>query len=178
MPSTTPLPDPDPVAPGEGSATPVPPSASDPLPEDEAPAAEAQPEPEETPAPDLGAEQTAPASSAQMVMPVPGSIIRAYAPGRNEGIDIGAPAGTEVRAAAAGTVAAITTNTEGIQILVIRHAGDLLTVYTHLDGLTVARGTQVAQGQVVGRVRAGDPSFLHFEVRRGMQSLDPADFLP
>jgi lipoprotein NlpD len=31
---------------------------------------------------------------------------------------------------------------------------------------------------VIGKVRAGDPAFLHFEVRRGMVSQDPADFLP
>jgi murein DD-endopeptidase MepM/ murein hydrolase activator NlpD len=111
-------------------------------------------------------------------MPVSGSIIRAYAPGRNEGIDIGAPAGTEVRAAEAGTVAAVTTNTDGVQIVVIRHAGDLLTVYTHLDNLTVQKDSTVARGQAIGRVRSGDPSFLHFEVRRGMQSQDPTEFLP
>ncbi len=163
--------------PGQGSPTPVPPSASAPLPQEEpiAPAAQA---PDPAPVPqDLGSQQTQ-ASSAQLVMPVSGSIIRAYAPGRNEGIDIGAPAGAEVRAAEAGTVAAVTTNTEGIQIVVIRHPGDLLTVYTHLDNLTVQKDSTVSRGQVIGRVRPGDPSFLHFEVRRGMQSQDPSDFLP
>ncbi len=163
--------------PGQGSPTPVPPSAAQPLPEDEAPAAAATPA-APTPAPDLGSQQTAPAASSQLAMPVSGSIIRAYAPGRNEGIDIGAAAGTEVRAAEAGTVAAVTTNTEGIQIVVIRHSGNLLTVYTHIDNLTVAKDATVARGQVIGRVRAGDPAFLHFEVRRGMASQDPAQFLP
>ena len=94
-----------------------------------------------------------------------GAIIRAYAPGRNEGIDIGAAAGSPVRAADAGTVAAITTNTDGVQIVVIRHEGDLLTVYTHVDGLAVERGSRVSRGQRIGEVRAGDPAFLHFEVR-------------
>lgn len=165
------------TAPGTGTTTPVPPSAAAPLPEDEAPATTEDNE-TTTPAPDLGSEQTtAPATSA-FVSPVQGSIIRAYAPGRNEGIDIGVPAGTPVRAAAAGTVAAITTNTEGIQIVVIRHADNLLTVYTHVDGLTVAKDATVTQGQTIGAVRAGDPSFLHFEVRRGMQSQDPGEFLP
>jgi len=165
--------------PGQGSPTPVPPSASQPLPEDEAPAAAAAAQPAApTPAPDLGSQQTAPAASSQLAMPVSGSIIRAYAPGRNEGIDIGAAAGTEVRAAEAGTVAAVTTNTEGIQIVVIRHSGNLLTVYTHVDNLTVAKDATVSRGQVIGRVRAGDPAFLHFEVRRGMASQDPAQFLP
>ncbi|NAZ35970.1 peptidoglycan DD-metalloendopeptidase family protein [Rubellimicrobium sp. CFH 75288] len=164
--------------PGEGSPTPVPPSAAAPLPQESpAPASTAAPPPPAPVPQDLGREQTA-APASRLVMPVQGPIIRAYAPGRNEGIDIGAPAGTEVKAADAGTVAAITTNTDGIQIVVIRHAGDLLTVYTHLDRLTVQKDQQVSRGQTIGRVREGDPSFLHFEVRRGMQSTDPTDFLP
>lgn len=161
--------------PGQGSPTPVPPSAATPLPQEEPRPASAQPP--AAPQQDLGSQQSAQPAS-RLAQPVQGPIIRAYAPGRNEGIDIGAPAGAEVRAAEAGTVAAVTTNTDGIQIVVIRHAADLLTVYTHLDRLTVAKDDQVTRGQVIGRVRAGDPSFLHFEVRRGMQSADPAEYLP
>lgn len=164
-----------PVAPpGVGSETPVPPSAVEPLP-DEDPSAPV-PAAATPPAPDIG--QQAPARTAQFVQPVSGSIIRAYAPGRNEGIDIGASAGAEVRAAAAGTVAAVTTDTNGITIVVIKHAGGLLTVYTHVDNLTVAKDASVSQGQVIGRVRAGDPAFVHFEVRQGTQSADPANYLP
>ena len=170
------------VPPGAGSVAPEPPSAATPLPEETppAPAAAAAAAVAATPpAPDMGTQTPPPAaSSAPFVTPVQGSIIRAYAPGRNEGIDIGAAAGTEVRAAAAGTVAAVTTNTDGIQIVVIKHADNLLTVYTHLDNLSVTKDATVSQGQVIGRVRAGDPSFLHFEVRRGMESADPGDFLP
>lgn len=161
--------------PGTGTQTPVPPSAVEPLPDEDPSApvpAEATP-----PAPDIG-QQAEPASNAQFVQPVSGSIIRAYAPGRNEGIDIGAAAGAEVRAAAAGTVAAVTTDTNGVKIVVIRHAGGLLTVYTHVDNLTVAKDASVSQGQVIGRVRAGDPAFVHFEVRQGTQSADPANYLP
>jgi murein DD-endopeptidase MepM/ murein hydrolase activator NlpD len=165
-------------APGTGSVTPVPPSADDPLPPvDDATIATGS----ETPAvevPDLGSQQTPAASDAVMVMPTSGSIIRAYAAGRNDGIDIGASAGATVVAAAAGSVAAITTDTAGIQIVVIRHAGGLLTVYTHIDNLTVSRGDTVSQGQPIGSVRAGDPSFLHFEVRRGTDAQDPSQFLP
>ena len=107
-----------------------------------------------------------------------GDIIRAYAAGRNEGIDIGVPAGTSVKAAASGTVAAVTTDTSGVAIVVLKHDGGLLTVYTNLEGLTVAKDASVSRGQVIGKVRAGDPSFLHFEVRRGLTSADPAEFLP
>ena len=128
-------------------------------------------------APDLGA-TTPTDSAARLAYPVQGDIIRAYAAGRNEGIDIGVPAGTSVKAAASGTVAAVTTDTSGVAIVVLKHDGGLLTVYTNLEGLTVAKDASVSRGQVIGKVRAGDPSFLHFEVRRGLTSADPAEFLP
>ena len=165
-------------APGTGSATPVPPSASAPLP-DETPSAPT-PAAAVPKAPDLGPATVtpAPAKDAIFARPVQGSVIRAYASGRNEGIDIGAPAGTNVKAAGSGTVAAVTTNTSGVAIVVIKHSGGLLTVYTNLDKLTVAKGATVSKGQTIGKVRAGDPSFLHFEVRRGLNSVDPTDFLP
>lgn len=170
---------PNPVAvttpPGAGSPTPVPPSATKPLPaEKTTPAAEA---PKETPAsPDLGNQQTS-ASAARMQMPVGGAIIRPYAKGKNEGIDISAPAGSAVKAAAAGTVAAITKDTEQTPIIVIRHDGNILTVYAGVDGITVKKGDKVARGQTIAKVRAATPSFLHFEVRRGVESTDPMAFL-
>lgn len=163
------------TAPGEGSLTPVPPSASQPLPdEDVAPAAQT---PKETPAsPDLG-EQRTQASAAQFVMPADGKIIRGYAKGKNEGIDIAAAAGSGVKAAADGVVAAITKDTEQVPIVVIRHAGGLLTVYAGLDGIKVAKGAQVKRGQTIASVRAGSPAFVHFEVRKGVDSIDPIQYL-
>jgi murein DD-endopeptidase MepM/ murein hydrolase activator NlpD len=165
--------------PGSGSPSPVPPSAATPLPaEVPPPASTPVTEPDEPAvAPDLGAQQSA-APASQFAYPIQGPIIRAYVRGRNDGIDIGAPAGAEVRASAGGTVAAVTTNTDGIEIVVIRHADNLLTVYTHVTDLTIAKDQSVSQGQVIGRVRAGDPSFVHFEIRRGMDSIDPTTLLP
>jgi murein DD-endopeptidase MepM/ murein hydrolase activator NlpD len=162
-------------APGEGSLTPVPPSASEPLPDEEA-APAAQTPKETPPSPDLGAQRT-PASAAQFVMPVDGKIIRSYAKGKNEGIDIAASAGSGVKAAADGVVAAITKDTEQVPIVVIRHAGGLLTVYAGLDGIKVAKGATVKRGQTIAAVRAGSPAFVHFEVRKGVDSLDPVQYL-
>lgn len=163
------------TAPGAGSPTPEPPSAAKPLPDEEVqPAAEAV---KETPAsPDLG-EQRTEASASQFAMPAAGNIIRGYAPPKNEGIDIGAPAGTPVKAAAAGTVAAITQDTAQTPIIVIRHEGGLLTVYAGVAGITVKKGDKVSKGQTIANVRSGSPSFLHFEVRRGAASTDPMPFL-
>ena len=165
-------------APGAGSAIPVPPSAATPLPSIE-PSTPIPPAVVPK-APDLGTPTPAvatPSANARLAYPVQGTIIREYAAGRNEGIDIGVPAGTTVKAADSGTVAAVTTDTSGVAIVVIKHADNLLTVYTNIEGLSVAKGDTVSRGQAIGTVIDGDPSFLHFEVRKGLQSANPADFL-
>jgi murein DD-endopeptidase MepM/ murein hydrolase activator NlpD len=168
-----------PVEPGRGSPTPQPPSASQPLPA-ETPAPAAAPTPAATPAApvaNVGNQTSASASDAAMAFPVQGSIIREYSKGRNDGIDIGASVGTTVKAAASGQVAAITRNTDGINILVIRHPDNLLTVYTHVDNITVAKGDAVSRGQSIAKVADFDPARVHFEVRKGFDSVDPMDYL-
>ncbi|WP_233495530.1 M23 family metallopeptidase [Rhodosalinus halophilus] len=161
--------------PGTGSPTPPPPSASQPLPEEEpAPAAQAAPAP---PSPELGEAQTAATSEAEMVMPVDGPIIREFARGRNNGIAIAADPGTPVRAAAAGQVAAVTENTEEVSIVVIKHPDNLLTVYVNLDDIAVSKGDSVSRGDQIAAVAPGSPSFLHFEVTRGTERVDPMPYL-
>ncbi len=159
--------------PGAGSPTPLPPSSAAPLPDD-APAPAAEPAPGTPESPGLGDDRT---GAAQFAMPVSGEIIRPFAKGKNEGIDIAAAAGTPVKAAAGGTVAAVTKDTKGVPIVVVRHEGGLLTVYAGIDNLTVAKGTAVKRGQQIAVVRAGSPAFLHFEVRRGVEAVDPMGFL-
>lgn len=161
------------TAPGSGSPTPRPPSAERPLPsETTIPAAEPGPA---APTTDLGATRTAASAGGRFQMPVSGSIIRVYEKGRNDGIDISATAGTAVKAAGSGTVAAVTQDTTGAPIVVVRHDGNLMTVYTGLDGLDVAKGDTVSAGQSIGK--AGRGGFVHFEVRQGFDSVDPEKYL-
>lgn len=162
------------TVPGEGTPTPVPPSAKDPLPA--VVPKKASETPKEAPVADLGKDRTA-ASSAKFAMPADGKIIRAYEKKKNDGIDIAASAGSAVKAAADGTVAAITKDTQGTPIVVVRHAGGILTVYAGVDGLKVAKGATVKRGQTIASVRAGDPAFLHFEVRQGVESVNPMNYL-
>ena len=161
--------------PGAGSPTPVPPSAAQPLPA-ENPVAASAPAPGTPASPDLGSQRTA-ASAARFAMPVDGKIIRSFAKGRNDGVDIAAPAGTGVRAAADGTVAAITKDTDQVPILVLRHADNLLTVYAGIDAVKVAKGAKVSRGQQIAVIRQANPAFLHFEVRKGVDAVDPMGFL-
>lgn len=116
--------------------------------------------------------------TSRFAMPAQGSIIRPYAKGKNEGVDIGAAAGSAVVAAADGTVAAITKDTDQVPILVLRHPDNTLTVYAGIDNVVVAKGASVSRGQQVASIRAANPAFLHFEVRKGFESVDPAPYLP
>jgi len=104
-------------------------------------------------------------------------VIREYAKGRNDGIDIAASAGTPVKAAEAGTVAAITASADQVPIVVVKHADNVLTVYANVDGITVKKGDSVSRGQTLGKVAAGDPAYLHFEVREGFESVDPLPYV-
>lgn len=169
--ATAALPDVDPSRPGQGTITPAPPSAATPLPA--APAA-AVPAPA---SPQMAEDQTEASDTARLRMPVDGKIIRAYEKGSNDGIGIAAAAGTAVRAADDGTVAAITRDTDQVPILVIRHANNLLTVYAGVDAVAVDKGDSVSRGQAIAKVRSGSPSFLHFEVREGFDSVDPMPYL-
>jgi murein DD-endopeptidase MepM/ murein hydrolase activator NlpD len=155
---------------GSSLATPTPAVIETPAAPTPAPAA-----PAATPAPVVAAAPAA--SSSRMQMPVQGAIIRPYVKKKNDGIDIAAAPGTAVQAAADGTVAAITKDTEQVPILVLRHDNGLLTVYANLDGITVAKGASVKRGQTIAKVRAGDPGFLHFEVRDGFDSVDPTPYV-
>jgi murein DD-endopeptidase MepM/ murein hydrolase activator NlpD len=166
-------------APGTGTPTPRPPSASEPLPDEETvPAAQATvaAKAAEPLSPNLADTRTS-ESAAKFAMPTAGKIIRPYSKGKNDGIDIAAPAGSAVKAAAAGTVAAITADTSGTPIIVLRHDGGLLTVYAGVDGVTVSKGETVSRGQTIAKVKSGDPAFLHFEIRQGADSVDPLSYL-
>lgn len=164
-----------PQAPGEGSPTPLPPSASQPLP-DERTIPAAQPV-ETNAAPDLGADATATPTEARMIYPVTGDIIREYAKGRNDGIDIAAPPGTAVKAADNGTVAAITTDTNGVPIIVVKHADNLLTVYSNVGNVAVEKGDTVRRGAKLAEIRRDGTAAVHFEVREGFDSVDPIPYL-
>ncbi|WP_170325155.1 LysM peptidoglycan-binding domain-containing M23 family metallopeptidase [Ruegeria arenilitoris] len=155
--------------PGQGSPTPTPPSATQPLPDEQIAAS--------VPAPDVTAEAPTSQSNSALGLPVTGTIIRTYNKGKNEGIDIAGASGSAVKAAEAGTVAAITADADQVPIIVIKHNSDLLTVYANVDKVTVKKGSRVRRGQQIASLRGGDNSYVHFEVRKGFESVDPEPYL-
>ncbi|GAA6207719.1 peptidoglycan DD-metalloendopeptidase family protein [Cognatishimia sp. WU-CL00825] len=158
-------------APGQGSPTPTPPSAAKPLPKPES----AKPV-EKPKSPDLGKTQTKPVAKTAMTYPVDGKIVRAYSKGKNNGIDISASAGSTVKAATDGTVAAITTDADDVKIVVIRHANNIMTVYYNVENINVSKGSKVTRGQKIAAIPQKD-SYVHFEVRKGFDSVDPTPYL-
>ena len=62
-------------------------------------------------------------------------------------------------------------------IVVIRHPDNLLTVYANVANVSVAKGDSVSKGASIAKLRPGDDSFVHFEVRKGFDSVDPTPYL-
>ena len=150
---------------------PLPSAANDPLPENI--------EPVDLPASPQFSQYQTQETATRFLFPVEGEIVREYsnAPGGNEGIDIAAPAGTVVVAAGDGEVALISWSADQTAILLIRHPDAFYTVYANLKGVTVEKGDQIARGQPLGAVAGGDKEFLHFEIRKGTESVDPMPYI-
>ncbi len=118
--------------------------------------------------------------------PVQGKLISSFGPKgpgqRNDGINIAAPAGTPVKAAAGGTVAYAGSEIASFgNLVLIRHKGEWVTAYAHLSKYVVKEGQTVKQGQTVGYVgQSGNVNSpqLHFETRHNARPVDPAPLLP
>jgi murein DD-endopeptidase MepM/ murein hydrolase activator NlpD len=98
----------------------------------------------------------------------------------HDGIDISAPEGTTIVAAAPGVVIYAGERSGYGSIVILRHAGKLLTLYAHASELLVKEGDTVAGGTPVARVgRSGRTTgpHLHFEVRDGTKPRDPLPYL-
>ncbi len=95
----------------------------------------------------------------------------------HQGLDIAAPSGTTVTAAAAGTVIMAQWYGGYGNYVLIDHGGGYSTGYGHLSAMYVSNGQSVTRGQAIGAVGSTGQStgpHLHFEVRIAGKPVDPA----
>ena len=121
-------------------------------------------------------------SASGLIWPVSGPITSGFGWrwGRmHEGIDIGAPCGTPIHAAASGTVIYSGWMSGYGNFVVIDHGNGLATAYAHQSAIYVSGGS-VSQGQVIGAVGSTGHStgcHLHFEVRINGTPVNPLNYL-
>ncbi len=98
----------------------------------------------------------------------------------HSGMDLLAPIGTEIIAAASGKVTSVTRSSKGMGNRVeITHENGLVTTYSHLSDILVSNGQIVKQGNVIGRVGSSGTAFaphLHYEVIRNGNPEDPINY--
>jgi murein DD-endopeptidase MepM/ murein hydrolase activator NlpD len=121
-------------------------------------------------------------SSSGFIWPVSGIVTSGYGMrwgSLHAGVDIAAPYGTPVQAAASGTVISAGSMGGYGNIVVIVHGNGLATAYAHLSAIYVGGGS-VSQGQAIGAVGSTGHStgnHLHFEVRVNGSPVDPLGYL-
>ena len=153
---------------------PTPPSRYEPPPVQPAPLVESSVAPSDA--------QVTAAGRGRFVWPVTGETLSGFGakPGgqRNDGVDIGAPSGTVVKAAAAGDVVYAGNQVPGFgNLVLIKHPGGWVTAYAHLSVTTVKIKDHVEQGDEVGAVGqtgGAEVPELHFEIRYAPSQRDKA----
>ena len=97
----------------------------------------------------------------------------------HNGLDIIAPAGEPVYAAADGVVSQVTRSRKGLgNVVTVDHGNGYFTRYAHLSDMEAVKGRTVRRGTRLGYVGVSGNSFaphLHFEVLRDTVVLDPVN---
>jgi murein DD-endopeptidase MepM/ murein hydrolase activator NlpD len=119
-----------------------------------------------------------------LIWPITGTVNSAFGArgsGFHDGIDIGAPEGTPVRAVEKGEVIYSDQLRGYGNIVIIRHGGGIVSVYAHNQINLAHLGEDVEQGDIVAKVgstgRVTGPH-LHFEIRKQNVAQDPVRYLP
>ena len=99
----------------------------------------------------------------------------------HNGLDIIAPEGVAVLAAADGVVKEVVKSTKGLgNVVEIDHGNGYVTRYAHLADVVARKGRKIKKGTRIGNVGVSGNSFaphLHYEVHRDTVVLDPVHYL-
>lgn len=124
-------------------------------------------------------------TTGMMVMPVQGRITSTFGmrmhpllhyKRMHKGLDIAAPSGSPIRAAAAGTVIFAGRAGGYGNLMKIRHSSGYVTVYGHMSKFAVRAGAHVDRGQRIGSVGSTGIStgpHVHYEVQRNGRAINP-----
>jgi peptidoglycan DL-endopeptidase CwlO len=124
-----------------------------------------------------------PRAGQSLLWPVNGPLVSPFGMrwGRlHAGVDIAAPAGTPIHAAAAGTVALMGPVSGYGNYTCVAHSGGLSTCYAHQSRFGTSVGAKVSAGQVIGYVGCTGHCFgdhVHFETRINGTPVNPASYL-
>ncbi|MBR6601477.1 MAG: M23 family metallopeptidase [Bacteroidaceae bacterium] len=114
--------------------------------------------------------------------PLRGMVVNPFAPSRlNFGVDVASTNEHNVNAVLDGTILMSGYTANNGYVVIIQHAGNLVTVYKHLDSILKRESTKIKAGEAVGTIGTkdkaqGDP-FLHFELWHKGTALDPAQYI-
>ena len=98
----------------------------------------------------------------------------------HKGLDIAAPKGTKIKAAAGGTVTHASTDKSLGKYVIISHGNGVVTCYAHCSALYVSVGQNVGQGDTIAAVGSTGNStgnHLHLEIRKDGVALNPQHYL-
>lgn len=98
----------------------------------------------------------------------------------HKGIDIGAPTGTTIVAAAGGSVVTAAYSVSGGNYIMIYHGNSTYTIYMHCSKLLVSVGDEVSQGQsiaLVGSTGISTGPHLHFAVTVNGEYKNPMNYV-
>jgi murein DD-endopeptidase MepM/ murein hydrolase activator NlpD len=120
-----------------------------------------------------------------LLWPVEGRVLSGFGNRRathvHQGLDLGVPRGTPVRAAAAGRVVYSGRMRGYGNVVIIAHENRIETVYAHNRSNRVGKGERVGRGQLIAESGASGNAttpHLHFEVRENRRARDPLRYLP
>lgn len=117
--------------------------------------------------------------------PVRGPVVSKFGPKSgglyNDGINIKAKEGAEVKASEDGVVAYVGNELKGYgNLVIVKHSGGWITAYAHLAKAVATRGQKVNKGQKIGMVGStGNVSSpqLYFGLRKGRDAVNPQNYL-
>ncbi len=117
--------------------------------------------------------------------PLQGKIISNFGPKNgglyNDGINIQANEGDEVRSSEDGVIAYVGNELKGYgNLVIVKHSGGWITAYAHLGKASVTRGQKISKGEklgIVGSTGNVNSPQLYFGLRKGRDAVNPENYI-